>query len=491
MNIKYDVSILKGTEHTEIQSMRIIKLGVIIASIIGLIAITYYISKIKINKNLKILIIVIAMLGYITFQVLWIYNSITKPDADPGMVYGTARLLFNNKDIMKEHILKYFAFYKNNIGIVAFFETIMQIFRTDNVQLLRLVNVIFNIFTVLGLYWIYKSEKNNKKGNDLLFFILILGFIPISLLSTWVYGDFIGLSLSIWAIVFIIKYEKNKKICFAIFSGLCMALAVITRSNSIIFVIAIFIYLFIYLQRGDKSIKERVIMTLTIVLFVILAIAPNKLLTILVSNKYGLNNLKEKSIINYLYMGMSEGNLANGWFNDEVAIINAEMQNHSNDDKTVENQTKEKLINRLKYLTEHPHYTYRFYRDKIISMWAEPIMASDCYNMQGDVDMTKNKMLTTLFEDRNWKIIKLSQKIITCIIYIGSLICVILKRKNISNEMLLLILVFLGGFSFHIIWEAKSRYVIPYVVILIPLAVIGFDEFILKIKEKISKKNNI
>lgn len=49
------------------------------------------------------------------------------------------------------------------------------------------------------------------------------------------------------------------------------------------------------------------------------------------------------------------------------------------------------------------------------------------------------------------------------------------KKYNLDNrfvnmEKLYLVIIFLGGFAFHILWEAKSRYIIPYVIILFPLA---------------------
>ena len=42
--------------------------------------------------------------------------------------------------------------------------------------------------------------------------------------------------------------------------------------------------------------------------------------------------------------------------------------------------------------------------------------------------------------------------------------------KFLNIEKLYLVIIFLGGFAFHILWEAKSRYIIPYVIILFPLA---------------------
>ena len=54
-----------------------------------------------------------------------------------------------------------------------------------------------------------------------------------------------------------------------------------------------------------------------------------------------------------------------------------------------------------------------------------------------------------------------------------------------NKEYILLDLVFLGGFLFHIMWETKSRYIIPYIIILIPISVIGIDVIINKTKERL------
>ena len=39
-------------------------------------------------------------------------------------------------------------------------------------------------------------------------------------------------------------------------------------------------------------------------------------------------------------------------------------------------------------------------------------------------------------------------------------------------------MVFLGGFLFHLVWEASASYAIPYFVLLIPYAVKGFAEYV-------------
>ena len=65
-----------------------------------------------------------------------------------------------------------------------------------------------------------------------------------------------------------------------------------------------------------------------------------------------------------------------------------------------------------------------------------------------------------------------------------SLIVLVQNRKNLSLELLFLITIFIGGFAFHILWEAKSRYIIPYIVVLIPVASICIKSNLNKIFSK-------
>ena len=50
------------------------------------------------------------------------------------------------------------------------------------------------------------------------------------------------------------------------------------------------------------------------------------------------------------------------------------------------------------------------------------------------------------------------------------------KNTGISTEFSNLITIFIGGFAFHILWEAKSRYIIPYILVLIPISTIVINK---------------
>lgn len=58
------------------------------------------------------------------------------------------------------------------------------------------------------------------------------------------------------------------------------------------------------------------------------------------------------------------------------------------------------------------------------------------------------------------------------------------SKKNSLDKLILLLTIFIGGFLFHTIWEAKSRYIIPYIVVLIPIASIEINKIKFKRMEK-------
>ncbi len=134
-------------------------------------------------------------------------------------------------------------------------------------------------------------------------------------------------------------------------------------------------------------------------------------------------------------------------------------------------------------------YTYRFYRDKLITIWADPTMEYKFYNtydVESD-DVNSHPIVKEILFGKIYDYIVIYQKALITLIFIGALAAIIIKRKNMSNYMLLLYLSFLGGFIFHILWEAKSRYILPYIVVLIPNSCIGITALIDKLKDKKSE----
>lgn len=129
------------------------------------------------------------------------------------------------------------------------------------------------------------------------------------------------------------------------------------------------------------------------------------------------------------------------------------------------------IEDRINYFKENPNEIPEFYFRKLSSTWAEPSYGGLIYNhnfqyKEEDVDNTFTF---------GYYFVEHYQKALVFIIFGGSILALIKNRKNLSNEIILLITIFIGGFLFHLLWETKSRYVFPYIMVLIPIATIEIN----------------
>ena len=173
-----------------------------------------------------------------------------------------------------------------------------------------------------------------------------------------------------------------------------------------------------------------------------------------------MDNDAEYPIISYFLMAMEESWRGNGWYNEnrgEYALKNI--------DKAKIEYVNE-IKDRLEYFSKNKGYTFNFYIKKLSSMWTENTYSSVTNNIVKENDPIEKLISPITFYE----------KTILIIICVCSCIFLIQNRKKLSIDVIFLITIFIGGFLFHIIWEAKSRYIIPYIIILMPIASLKIND---------------
>ena len=485
-----------------------------ILAIFVLFSFTFYkLNKIKFKKNVKNVILAIFLILYIIIQVLWINIRNANPNYDQYYVYNIA-VEISEGNIGNLTQKDYLQMYPQQISLSSFYAFIFKILNTSNIKLLQYMNVIANCFTAVGLYLIMKIIANKENTKSVPAFIfLTFTFIPMIMLSTFIYGDLISLAFATFAIYYAIKYNKQDKTRYLFISAILMSLSYFFRMNMLIFFIAICIYLILELvkyitsenkkritnESNDindkieiKKCKARtLIKILLIIAFIIISIVPTTIFKSYMQKKMNLDNSKAFPIIGFIDLGLSYSSRAPGWYLDSY-VDTWKIDGHNT--KPMIDRINEQLQN----FKSNPKECFWFYIMKISSMWVENSFGSIWYNLSfnfGDMSVNRglaseaqienyNKVDTFLYD--NYNIFIMYDKIIVMFIYLSSLLF-ILRNKDISNEQILLILIFLGGFLFHIFWEGKSRYVLPYVIILIPIASISINQNVKWVKSKIDK----
>lgn len=405
-----------------------------------------------------------------------------------------------------------------------FFGIIYKIIGITDPIVIRYINVFSIAIITFVLYKItniiYKDERRNK-----IVILFSLLFIQFPLLSTFVYGDIIGLMfvlIAVYQTLCVIKKEKNK-ILHSVFAGISMGFAILVRTNYSIFLIATIIYLiFIIIKeiiktKYDKenidNIKSNIIKIIFgIIIICILSISPMNIIKKYMESKYPDDIVSNRShpLVSYLLMGARTkiDYVSHGWWSAEIielwnkyigenkAKTKEELRTYletvkkdgSGFEKLKKEQWKE-YFELIKNYIKKPNTMFDFYSEKILSMWTETTFQSIWTNdvmfrmKIYDADVLR-RTAKELYFGNTREIYQEYCKALIILIYFGAFIEILNNRKiikddeekyNVNNrfvnmEKLYLVIIFLGGFAFHILWEAKSRYIIPYVIILFPLA---------------------
>ena len=206
-------------------------------------------------------------------------------------------------------------------------------------------------------------------------------------------------------------------------------------------------------------------------------------------------------MLTYIAMGMAEPvDRAAGWYNIDFNVESIYLENDYDSEKTTE-VSKEKIVERIKYFIQNPKEFISYYKDKILTTWAEPTFQSIWFsepmeeseeNIEYIEYVKSNKLIPSIFEGKISNLIIKYLDIYQIIIYIFSFVYVVIsiKNKEFDEKNILLILIFLGGFLFHILWETKSLYAMPYFYVLIPVAIMGIIKTFEFIDSKIIKLKN-
>lgn len=417
-------------------------------------------KKKKIRKILFISIITI----YAIFNIVWCIFVRPPIVGDQIHACNLAQTFYNgnleeflpNMTYANIPLSQYMQAYHQQISLSFVFSLFFRIIHYDGIGILRVLNIIGNIFIAIALYKIGTQLSKKYKVNKVFLLFLITTFISLTMLSTFIYGDIPSIALCLFSVYFIMKYNETGKIKYPIIASILTMTAFMMRMNSLIFIIATVIYLLINVFNGitKRNIKQNLIKVLIIAMYIIISIIPSSLVKTYYLNKYNLDKEKEYPNISYFLMAMEESWRGNGWYNEDIG--EPALKDPINKEIEYKDRIKERLI----YFSKNLDYTFDFYIKKIASMWAENTYSAIRSNATEENDKIVNAS----------KQLMIYQKTLLILMCICSLIILIQNRKNLSVDVIFLITIFIGGFAFHILWEAKSRYIIPYIIVLIPVA---------------------
>ena len=128
------------------------------------------------------------------------------------------------------------------------------------------------------------------------------------------------------------------------------------------------------------------------------------------------------------------------------------------------------------FRSDQPDYCLRFFSRKLASMWNNP--AFQCFTevTKCNTTGTLSYWMKDLLYDGGVKnvVLRVILNLMHSMTLFGMVLHVMLNRKRLKLADAAFAITFLGGFFFHVVWEAMGQYAVPYYVLLMPYAVQGY-----------------
>ena len=394
----------------------------------------------------------------------WVWNS-GSPMHDQWNVYQAA-ISFNHTDFSYLAKGAYLNLYPQQLGLVGFYQMLFLLFKTENYQIIQYVNCIFAAGLVILIYLCMK-EMGGKAADRVLFSIFSLTLLPLILYASFVYGEVPSIFFLFLFCYTALKFFNKISIKYAIGAAVSGSFMLIMRINTLIVLIAFLIIAAVFCIN-----KKRWKIFVISVVIAACCLVPVKGIQVYYEKISGYEVDGGLPYILWIAMGISEEASKPGWFDNYPA---ATYLSQNMDAELSGKQALTKIKSRLNLLGKNPVEGVSFYKRKICTQWNDPTYNSYRNSLGGTYTLeeyTRTPFMNKLLNHMDKSLSFLS--VLQLIIYGGALLYVLGRHtaENIPNDIFLVTII--GGFLFSIIWEADSRYILPYYICMIPCAFRGW-----------------
>ena len=460
----------------------------------------------------------------------------TVPAADALSVYNAAaEWILGNTDIIHP-TASYLSYYPQQIGLMAFLELLLRLWNLTglDVPAWHFIKLVYVCLLCVAVLFQYRSLKylwpENWEPISCCYLVLVCCNLPMVMYSSFVYGEipsFAALSLGLYLLLRLlagcipahsVEVSAPDKavashacavlnfvtVITALGTILFLALSVMLRKNSLIPVIAVLLVLLFEALRPGRNGKTRMGLIAMAVCLVVTSVGILPLVQKCYEHKAGNSLSSGVTAMSYFAMGMQESSRGCGWYNGfNIDTYDAAGMNTALADEI----SRQAIDERMTYFKEHPGYAVNFYLHKHLSQWADGTYASrqaTLANYGGRSsffhEVYEGSLSPAYIEWGNaWQ----------NVLYLGTLLfCVAAVKKRAPGAASVVtaatdgfcyrnsclytyvgLIAVLGGFLFHIIWEANSRYIFVYSLLLMPYCAAGIHDGLVRLAAWHRKKN--
>ncbi|MCM1326830.1 MAG: hypothetical protein NC094_08290 [Bacteroidales bacterium] len=463
----------------------------------------------NVKKRLPLLLHLVCAWCILTGILLVLFSK-TVPAADAMSVYAAAENLAYGDTSVIHPTDSYLSYYPQQIGLLSFFELIIRIWKLFPLGL-PAYHIIKCIYVLLGcVIIVFQYRMVELLWNDLrtnCCYLLLIGFnLPFFMYTSFVYGEipsFATMSAGMYYLFCLFRAvaadskQSSAVRRYFLLSLLFLTLSVLLRKNSLVFIIAVCIVALFQFFRQHKPV---------LLLFAVLCAVCSLSVLPCVQKiyEYRAGNTLSSGVppLSYLAMGMQESSRGNGWYN---GFNFNTYQEAGMDAQAAAAVSRTAIEERRNYFKVHPGYAADFYWKKYLSQWADGTYA--CRQATLATFGGRHAFFNSLYAGEHSKYFIEYGNHYQNLIYLGVFLFCLgnvishwlphgFRRKKhrdsaISSPPVVLnpldglplylgLIAAFGGFLFHMVWEANSRYIFSYSLLLIPYAAHGLSGLIAK-----------
>ncbi len=410
----------------------------------------------------------LAWAGAVSLCSVLLFRCIAK--CDGGFLNEIAiQLLQNNYQAFEAG--EYLYMYPFQLGFTAVMELIYRFFGIENYIVFELVNIV----CVVDMVWVLGKITGELCEDERVYrleLLLSMGMLPLFLLATFIYGDIPGWGMAVNAICCVIRYLKTDKWAELLKASLWLSFGIIMKSNLNIMVVASVIAILLHAFE-----KKNVKMLLGAVGLIVISQLGMQAVNGIYSLRTGGELPDGIPKIAWVAMGLqkpyADGSAA-GWYNGSNWSV---YVNSGYDKELTAEICKEDIKQSFDRFLQEPKQAVTFFYEKFTSQWNDPTFMSLLTNEWYSRNVEPQSAVAEFFlYGLGRTLLIFVMNMYHFLILLGTGIFCVRSYKKWSLPMAYLVLNIFGGLLFHMLWEAKARYVLIYFVLMLPLAAWGYGE---------------
>ena len=441
------------------------------------------------EKLLDTLAVVICSVLFVLL-IIWVYKCKCTPVTDQlQLVYDAVFFKHGNYADMNGYLRTL----PHQFGLI-FLEEICVRF-VESYKPMQYLNA---FLVALSIYMMYKISKTVFKNNAVGFMTLLFAssFAPIYFYTNFVYGEIPSIAFSLTGIWMLLLLFERKKIKYMPFGIIFLTLAFVARTNILILLIAVCLSLILYgiqnlRTKGHPDARFSKIAFILAPLVLIIPLLCSAGIRKSYELRSGIRLAESQPTTAWLAMGMQQSDRGYGFYNDYIDIT---FNTHAQYDAEVADKIyREYISERLSEFRAMPSTAKTFYKMKLMQQWNEGTFSSivNTNAFEGnETGVTIRKIYSPVLGDYIVEYCNRYIFVIYALFTAFAVMTVISHIRRLSGKEkdriapvldYFFIIYFIGGFLFSMLWEAKPRYVFPYVFFSLPLAAAGLYSLVTKI----------